>query len=222
MKRDREEQEDINAKHMYGQPGWVDVVFGWDQGSKFGLLQDDRLEWDRCCSYLPLVFGGGQHNVGNRILPLGLMIKCWLWPLVTKFVDESPLHISIHDPCVWIDNQPLTPVEWAVHLDMLCDLWVEVFWNAGVSATRIPCRIHQSGNEDYMVRGCIDMCRQMEDGIMAMVWCCKQVTETLWHDNATTIAERMRRFDVSEWVEIRNELDYQLHLLHDNNPEEEN
>jgi hypothetical protein len=57
--------------------------------------------------------------------------------------------------------------------------------------------------DEFLVRWRIKRCQQMEDSIMAMVWCCKQAQGTAWLDVAAIAAERMRRVNVQDWVESR-------------------
>ena len=199
MKRDRE---------VFGQktePPWLNVLLNYN---KFRHIvenvpvHDPRFEWDRV-SYVPALFGG-QRNVCNKMLPLGMMIKYQCFALASEFVDA--LEISVHEPCCWFDGHPYTPLEWALHLGVLTPECAELLWRAGLSARSIPFKADPRRLVDYQARGRIGTCGEMENGIMAMVWCCKQVSGTEWGDISSTVAGRMRRVSTAVWMHAKNRL----------------
>lgn len=196
MKRDRDTE--------FGgpEPGWVQAIVVWVDGGKRipSPFKDESLEWDRC-AHSPRLFGG-QRNITNRMLPLGLMIKEFMWSRIDEFVNVR--NVDIDAPCVWIDGEPYTPFQWAAKLGMVNPDRVEILWSVGLSASRIMC---QSLSTDEDVRRRMRRCRQMEDSIMAMVWCSRQAQGTAWLDVAAIAAERMRRVDVRDWVGCREGFD---------------
>jgi hypothetical protein len=203
MKRDRE------AEFGGPEPGWVEAIVAWaNYGSKYpNPFHDDSLEWDRC-AYSQRLFGG-QRNITNRMLPLGLMIKEFMWNRIDEFVNVR--NVDIDAPCVWIDSEPHTPLQWAAKLRMLNPDRVEILWSVGLSASSILCQCFSTEDEfsydAWEVRRRIKRCKQMEDSIMAMVWCCRRAEGTAWLDVAAIAAERMRRVDVRDWVECREGFD---------------
>lgn len=193
MKRDRDEFE---ADH-HREPSWMWVLTHRNVLRIPGWFDDPSQEWD-CAS---------PEEARCRMLPLGFMVGTSMIREAEKFVDTSPLNINIHDPCVWVDDHPYTPLEWAVRSGTLNAAWVEVFWRMGLSASTILSYVVAIKFMDIMVRSRIKRCRQMEDSIMAMVWCCRQAQGTAWLDVAAIAAERMRRVSVEEWVGIRRGFD---------------
>lgn len=225
MKRNRvdleqgeaEEQKMIDVLDREREPKWFYELCAHANGEREyndrPRFDDDTWEWDRC-TYNEDEFYA-TRCIGNRTLPIGFMLNNCMNDWICDFLEMRP-EISIHDPCCWIDDVPYTPLQrcWS-HWCTLSDMHVPALWSAGVSAACIPCRILPSGLEDHIVRARINTCTQMEAGIMAMVWCCKQITDTSLHDDATTIAQRMRRMDADDWVDARKELDCELALLND-------
>lgn len=200
MQRDRE------AEFGGGpEPGWVEAMVVWaDTGKRISNpFHDDSLEWDRC-AYSPRLFGG-QRNITNRMLPMGMMIKEFMWSRIDEFVNVR--NVDIDAPCVWIDGEPYTPFQWAAKLGMVNPDRVEILWSMGLSASIMFANVVSIGIDDSEVRRRIKRCRQMEDSIMAMVWCCRRAEGTAWLDVAAIAAERMRRVDVRDWVGCREGFD---------------
>lgn len=201
MKRDRVEFESPRI------PPWAHALSKYNRIIESVPVHDTSLQWDRASPYVPALFPEDHHR-GDCILPLGVMIYWRFFELASAFIDASPVEINVHDYCCWMNNRAYTPLEWAIWSDALTPECVEMLWKAGLSTTLIPRKEHDPQRlMNYMVNGRIATCKQMEDGIMAMVWCCRQAQGTQWLDIAVIVAERMRRVSAVQWLQARNRME---------------
>jgi hypothetical protein len=201
MKRDRVEFESPRI------PPWVHALSNYNRIIESVPVHDTSLQWDRASPYVPGFFPK-DHNRGVRILPLGVMIYRRFFELASAFIDASPVEIDVHGYCCWTNRRAYTPLEWAIWSDALTPECAEMLWKAGLSATLIPRKEHDPQRlMQYMVNGRVATCLLMEDGIMAMVWCCRQAQGTQWLDIAAIVAERMRHVRVVQWIQARNRME---------------
>lgn len=155
----------------------------------FSYFNDSSLEWTSW-SCNPLLLGRGDP-ANNSTLPLAFMVRKAMIDAMDWFLQAAP-HANVRDPCYCRDGILYTPLQWAVARASLTIFSACVFWRAGLSVSEIMRATREDAQRYTSLERELSICKQMEESMVALAWCCEQITGTLWRDTTATVVPRLR------------------------------
>ncbi len=178
-------------------PGWVAVLLAYEEDpqSVRVCFDDTSLEWERG-SHNFLLFSG-ERNIGNKMMPLGFMIRHNLFWFAEDFCKRFT--IDLQKPCMWLDCHSYTPLDCALSSYYGGHFWIFFLWRHGVSADEMEQAQTVGLWPSQKTRNqIVRRYKRRELDMNAMVWACNQIVSTAWPDCAETVVKRMRNLEEEE------------------------
>lgn len=176
-------------------PGWVAVLLAYERVEYvISHFEDASLEWGRG-SHNPNLYGGSR-NIGNKMMPLGYMLRIHAYRLAGAFLEKFG---NVHDTCAWYNCEPFTPLQYVTkHRNVWnINVWFPLLWENGVTVAELESEalLFEGiiGREGSLGRAYISLYKERESAMLALAWTCDQIAGTSWADCTELVVKRMRR-----------------------------